>query len=359
MPPAGAAGGCPKATDGVLVADAPNMGAEEAPPKAGTVLVRPDGGAAAMPPIPPMPRLAPKPPAGAAGVGVAPNMGGLDAPPWPPNWKAGGAAPKTVAEAAGVGAGESRGLALMSMEPPPGEGTAPNSLPLPLAFRPGVAAAPPPNVNELTPPGAAAVGAGAAPNVKGGTPPPPPPPVPMLLPLPEEGREGGKAGKEGVLFKPPGAVEPVVAEPKPPALPAGWSAAAGVPERGGRVDGTLAKRLPVVATALLGLGGARVTGGKAIGSRAGVDEEEEEEAAEKRLEAGAVWAAGAPKVPKEGAVEVAAPPTVAAPPNVKEGVEGAVVVVVVLAASSLPPLAELSAAAVDEEGSPPKAKEGS
>jgi hypothetical protein len=184
----------------------------------------------------------------------------------------------------------------------------------------------------------------------------------MLLPLPEEGREGGKAGKEGVLFNPPGAVEPVVAEPKPPALPAGWSAAAVVPERGGRVEGTLANRLPAVEPALLGWGGARVTGGKANGAGAGVDEEEEEEeeeAAENRLEAGAVWAAGAPKAPKEGAVEVAAPPAVPGPPNVKEGVEGAVIVVVLLAASSLPPLAELSAAAVDEEGSPPKVKDGS
>jgi len=180
----------------------------------------------------------------------------------------------------------------------------------------------------------------------------------MLLPLPEAGREVGKAGKEGVLFNPPGAADPVVAEPKPPAPPAGWSAAAVVPERGGRVEGTLANKLPDLE--LLGLGGARVTGGKANGAGAGAFfAEEEEEAAAKSLEAGAAWAAGAPKVPKEGAVEVAAPAAVPVPPNVKEGVEGAVVVVVVFAASSLPPLAELPAVAVDEECNPPKENEGS
>ena len=182
----------------------------------------------------------------------------------------------------------------------------------------------------------------------------------MLLPLPEAGSEVGKAGKEGVLFNPPGAADPVVAEPKPPAPPAGWSAAAVVPERGGRVDGMLANKLPPVEPELLGLCGARVTGGKANGAGAGAfSEEEEEEVAAKRLEAGAAWAAGVPKVPKEGAVEVAAPAAVPVPPNVKEGVEGAVVVVVVFAASSLPPLAELPAVAVDEGGSPPKVKEGS
>ena len=331
------------------------MGAGEAAPNVGAVLVRPDGGAAPIPPTP-IPTPAPNPPAGAAGVDVAPKRGGLAAPPWLPNWKEGGAELKAGTEAAGVGAGESRGLALMSMEPPPGDGTLPSPPPLPLGFRPGVAVVPPPlNEKELRAPGAGAVGAGAAPKVKGGK----PPPVPMLLPLLDAGREAGKAGKDGVLFNPPEVVEADVAESKPP-TPAGWSATAEVPERGGRVDGTSANRLPLVEPALLGLDGARDTGGKTNGPEAGTrSEEEEEEAVENRLdETGAAWAAGAPNVPKEGAVKVVAPPAVPVPPKVKEGVEGAGVVLVVLAVSLSPPLAELSAAAVDEEGNPPKVKEG-
>lgn len=288
---------------------------------------------------------------------MAPKRGGLAEPPWLPNWKEGGAELKADAEAAGVGAGESRGLALMSMEPPPGEGTLPSPPPLPLGFRLGVAVVPPLlNEKELRPPGAVAAGAGAAPKVKEGR----PAPVPVMLPLLDAGSEVGKVGKDGVLFNTSGAVEVDVAEPKPITL-VGWSATAEVPDRGGRMDGTLANRLPPVEPALLGLDGARDTGGKATGLEVGTLSEEAEEAAVGNNFdiTGAVWAVGASNVPKEGAVKVAAPPAVPVPPKVKEGVEGAGVVLVVLAVSLSPPLAELSTAAVDEEGSPPKVKEGS